>query len=361
MDNLKRAEIVKSGTDEVTAEWLTDIVRRSFPRDDAVVSDFEILTKNQLPYSTVARVRVQYGGLHAELPDSFFLKLTPGTIADSHTKAIGKTEVDFYRRLAPEMSCPPLVRCFEAQYSERSGRGYLLLEDLSETHSQPRQNSAPSESASYPAIEALAKAHAAWWNDSRLGTEVGQLFDDATLAGFIENLESSVAEFITDPSVVLTSEQKDAYRSMLLNVRTIWGRLSEPHGLTITHGDCHWWNFLYPRDSDVHAVRIFDWHLWHVDLGARDLAFLLALGGFAEPRVPLEEDLLRTYHRTLVANGVADYSWEKLRNDYRWSAIRNLNIPVIFRSQGKHKTTWQTALRRALDSYERLRCRDLFA
>jgi hypothetical protein len=50
MDNLKRAEIVKSGTDEVTAEWLTDIVRRSFPRDDAVVSDFEILTKNENPY-----------------------------------------------------------------------------------------------------------------------------------------------------------------------------------------------------------------------------------------------------------------------------------------------------------------------
>jgi hypothetical protein len=45
----------------------------------------------------------------------------------------------------------------------------------------------------------------------------------------------------------------------------------------------------------------------------------------------------------------------------RWSAIRNLNIPVIFWSQGKHESTVRDALRRAYDSYERLDCGSLIS
>jgi Ser/Thr protein kinase RdoA (MazF antagonist) len=135
----------------------------------------------------------------------------------------------------------------------------------------------------------------------------------------------------------------------------------DPANLTVTHGDCHWWNFLYPNDVNEQSVRIFDWHLWHVDLGARDLAFLLALGGFAEPRPQLEDELLKCYQSTLVSNGITDYSFEQLFSDYRWSAVRNLNIPVIFWTQGKHESTWRTALTRATASYERLNCAELFA
>ena len=126
--------------------------------------------------------------------------------------------------------------------------------------------------------------------------------------------------------------------------------------MTVTHGDVHWWNFLLPSDPAIHSVYMLDWQLWHVDLGARDLAYLLALGGFAEPRPDMEEELLRSYHKAL---GVADYSWVMLLEDYRWSAIRNLNIPVIFWSQGKHESTWRDALRRAYESYVRLGCDDL--
>ena len=327
----------------------------------AAVSDFQVILKRNLPYSTVARIKVWYENPDSHLPADFFLKLTPGSATDSYSIDIGKKEVEFYKRLAPEMGCPALVRCFDATYSEASGRSSILMEGLSETHSQPEQNTAPCETLSRLAVKALAEAHAVWWNSPQLGKTVGQLFDEKMLAEFVKNLEMSVADFIKHSGVDLSTGQRKAYDLMLANANHIWGRLMNAKGLTVTHGDCHWWNFLYPKDADIDSVRIFDWHLWHIDLGARDLAFLLALGGFAEPRPKLEKALLHVYHETLVANGVLDYSRETLWEDYRWSAIRNLNIPVIFWSQGKHKSTWQTSLRRAFESFERLRCSDLFA
>jgi hypothetical protein len=256
--------------------------------------------------------------------------------------------------VATETDCPPLVRCYDAAHSKETGHSHILLDDLFETHSQPEQNTPPSEQLSRLAVEALAKVHAYWWNSPKLGNGVGTLFDDKTLSEFVKNLNSSVEGFIEFAGDHLTLEQKNAYRRMLASAEKIWGRLQNPFGLTVTHGDMHWWNFLYPKDPESGAVHVFDWHLWHIDLGARDLAFLLALGGFAEPRPEIEEGLLRTYHETLISNGIAGYSWEMLREDYRWSAIRNLNIPIIFWSQGKHESTWQTALTRSFQSFARL-------
>lgn len=287
--------------------------------------------------------------------------MTPGSISDEHTANIGKAEVEFYSKVASEMTKPPLVRCFDAAFDAETGRSHILMEDLSATHCQPEQNFAPSESLTYLAIETLAKAHSVWWNRRELGTAIGKLFDQKTLDAFVTDLEHSVSDFIESSGVSLTSDERQAYRSMLNNADRIWGRLMDPTNLTVTQGDCHWWNFLYPIDSETNTVRIFDWHLWHVDLGARDLAFLLALGGFAEPRPELEDELLEHYYSTLISNGVSNYELDDLVHDYRCSAIRNLNIPIIFWTQGKHESTWNTALRRAFDSFDRLRCSKLFA
>ena len=347
--------------EDATPEWLSGVLRESRLEQLPEILDVRILLTRKLAYSTVARLKVEYSDSHGTLdaPVHMFLKLSRETRSDSHTRGIGEKEVEFCRNLAPEMSCPPLIRCYDAAFSAETGRSYILLDDLFETHSQPEQNNAPSESFSHSAVEALAKAHAHWWNDPRLGVGVGMLIDDSTLGDFIADLHSSAKRFIEDSGSELTSGQKHAFKLMLAHADRIWGRLKDRRGLTVTHGDAHWWNFLYPNNLEEDAVRVFDWHLWHVDLGARDLAFLLALGGFTEPRPEIETGLLRTYHDSLTATGVSDYSWEQLVEDYRWSAIRNLNIPVIFWSQGKHESTWQTALRRAFESYERLKCEEL--
>lgn len=347
--------------EDVTPEWLTDLLHNQNIARNSEVTELRVILKKDLAYSTVARLAVQYSSDAKDInaPASLFLKLSRTDSASTHTPVINEKEVEFYKMLAPEMSCPPLIRCYDAAYSAESGRSHILLDDLSDTHSQPEQNTAPSELQSRQAIEALATAHAYWWNSPKLGNGIGTIFSEKTLRGFIDDLESSVARFIEQVGDDLTSDQKNAYELMLASAERIWGRLTDPVDLTVTHGDAHWWNFLYPDHPDRHSVHVFDWHLWHLDLGARDLAFLLALGGFAEPRPEIETEVLHAYHNKLMAGGVLNYSREQLRVDYRWSSIRNLNIPVIFWSQGKHETTWRTALRRAFDAYDRLRSYEL--
>lgn len=345
--------------EEITAKCLTDVLRKHEDRKSVTVRSVDIVLKKELPYSTVARLRVEYETPNSALPNDLFIKLTPGSVTDSHAMGIGKTEVDFYTTVAPLMQCPPLIRSFGAAFSNDAERSYILMEDLSATYSQPEQNNAPSETLSRSAIQALAKVHSALWSSPRLGRDIGQLFDQKMLGEFVANLEKTVSDFIERSGVMLLAEHREAYRLMLIHSEQIWGRLMDQNGLTITHGDCHWWNFLYPNDPINDAVRIYDWHLWHVDLGARDLAYILAFGGFAEPRPELEPSLLAIYYETLLTNGITNYSFESLSDDYRWSAIRNLNLPVIFWSQGKHESTWTNALRRSFESYQRLNCQEL--
>jgi hypothetical protein len=57
-----------------------------------------------------------------------------------------------------------------------------------------------------------------------------------------------------------------------------WLRLTDRQALTIAHGDAHTWNSLFPRTGqDEGPAFLIDWQLWHLDVGARDLAFFMAL------------------------------------------------------------------------------------
>lgn len=57
------------------------------------------------------------------------------------------------------------------------------------------------------------------------------------------------------------------------------------------------------------------WQLWHVDVGVRDLAFLVALGGYLERMASIEQNLIRRYYDDLVAHGVRKYTWDDCWND----------------------------------------------
>jgi len=348
---------VISSLDDLTPELMTCILRKV--NSDISVETVRVTRSKRLPYSTVARLKLAYAGDRGSIPNELFLKIIQHETVDPVVGA-ADAEIEFYKSVAPLMPSPPIVRCIDAATSPDAGHSHLLLADLVDSHYQSAENQAPEYSDSLRAVSTLARCHARWWNDDVLGNGVGSVMSRAEVAEFVGNLEANVAGFLDVFDSEMSHDQRSAYRLMLGSASEIWGRITERRGLTLTHGDCHWWNFLFPR-NDADDVYIIDWHLWHVDLGARDLAFLLALGGFAEPRPEIEIELLRRYYDTLIENDVINYSFDDLMRDYRWSAIRNLNIPVIFWSQGKHESTITTALRRAYESFERLDCRELIA
>lgn len=343
-----------SAPEEVSSEWLTSVLQPHGVLGKGQVKDVSIVLKRSLLVSEVARLRVQYS---ADTPDStqkqFFLKLSKPGIESN------RAEVDFYQTVAIEMPGAPLIHCYAADYDAEFDRSYILLEDCSDTHFQPESPITPSFERSKLAVECMAKCHSFWWDHPKLGHGVGKVFDSEWLRDFVTRLERSVSNFVESLGDGLSLKQKDVYRRLISSSESIWGRLTDAKGLTVTHGDMHWWNFLYPLDELTDEMRIFDWQLWHIDLGARDLAFLIALGGFAERRPELEMPLLHIYHESLLANGVVDYSRDQFWTDYRLSAIRNLNIPVIFWSQGRDEQTWRNFLDRAFESYFSLDCDEL--
>jgi hypothetical protein len=354
-------ETVITAPEQVTPEWLTSVLRQSgFLRHGKVINVQNKLTKT-LILSVVSRLEVDYSAdVAAPAPSKLFLKISRPDLTKTDSSGPNSQEVEFYRTIAREMDDPPFIHCYDAVYSSELGKSHLLLDDLSETHFQPESPLPPSNVYCELAVDCMAQLHAYWWEHPRLGKEIGKLFDESELSAFTAEVEKNVVSFIDFLGDRLSAKRRKIYDRLLSAKYKVWGRLTSAAGLTITHGDAHWWNLLYPRDTVKHRVRLFDWQLWHVDVGPRDLAFMVALGGYSERRAAaMEQNLMRRYYASLVELGVRNYTWDDCWNDYRWSALRNLNVPVVQWSQGRSPQLWWGNLEKAMLAYEDLGCSEL--
>jgi ecdysteroid kinase len=258
-------------------------------------------------------------------------------------------ESQFYREVAPGLTSPPVVRCLAI-----ADDGVLVLEDLRATHDHPPWPIPPIREHSEVAIDALAQVHAAYWEDAT----VGQQHTVDSLTSMVQGIVTNLSPFMDAFGDALTAEARKVYEGVFSSSLKPWLRLTDPRALTIIHGDAHTWNFLFPR-SGAGPAYLIDWQLWHIDVGARDLAFFMALHWYPGRRRELEAPLLRRYHEALLAHGVANYTFDDLWLDYRRCVIRNLTIPIIFWSAGRKPEAWWHRLECALSAYRDLECEEL--
>ena len=94
-------------------------------------------------------------------------------------------------------------------------------------------------------------------------------------------------------------------------------------------------------------------------MGARDLAFMMALYWPPALRAALERPLLRRYLDRLAALGVREYGWDDLWADYRRCVVRNLTVPILFWRRGMHEDVWRERLACAVAAYRELDCDEL--
>lgn len=267
-------------------------------------------------------------------------------------------EVQFYRRLAPALGVPPPVRCLAAIEEGDADAGVIVLEDLRATHDHPPWPLPPSRRQCELALDALADLHAQWWESTELGQSVGELHTPEGLVKMVQGIAQHLPAFLDAHGDALTAEARHIYERVFSSRLLPWLRLAEPRALTVTHGDAHTWNFLFPRAGSVPAFLI-DWQLWHLDLGARDLAFLMALHWYPSRRRELELELARHYHDGLLARGVGGYSFDDFWLDYRRCVVRNLTLPIIFWRRGMNPEGWWHRLECALAAYRDLACDEL--
>lgn len=69
----------------------------------------------------------------------------------------------------------------------------------------------------------------------------------------------------------------------------------------------------------------------------------------------------RCSHRTLMAAGTGDYSWDALWNDYRLSVVKRLCTPICHWANGIAPAVWSNNLERTLTAYEDLGYAEIMA
>jgi aminoglycoside phosphotransferase (APT) family kinase protein len=250
---------------------------------------------------------------------------------------------------------PPVAPCFAVV---EDGSGIIVLEDLRATHDHPPWPIPPSREQSEAAVDVLARVHAACWESSTLGNTIGQPHTVQSLTSMVQGIVKNLSPFMDAFGDALTAEARQVYERVFSSSLKPWLRLTDSRALTIIHGDAHTWNFLFPR-SGSGAAYLIDWQLWHIDVGARDLAYFMALHWYPGRRRELELPLLRRYHEALQADGIANYTFDDLLLDYRRCVVRNLTIPIILWSRGLNPEAWWHRLECALSAYRDLECDEL--
>ena len=339
-----------SPTAAILSRWL----RRSGTLPCGAINDVRVELEVETTISKLVFITVAYSpDAPANLPSQMVVKspLNVPTILDDST-----AEMQFYRQLAPVLGAPPLVRCFAT--GEDGDGGTVVLEDLRATHDHPPWPLPPSRKQCERALDALARVHAQWWETPTLGHTIGNLHTPETLTRMVHGIAAHLPVFIDTLGDTLTTEARHIYERVFGSSLQPWMRLTDLRALTVIHGDAHTWNFLFPRSGEG-AAYLIDWQVWHLDLGARDLAFFMALHWYPSRRRELEVPLIRYYHEGLVAHGINNYAFDDLWLDYRRCVVRNLTIPILFWSRGMKPEGWWHRLECALAAYHDLACDEL--
>ncbi|HJP95425.1 MAG TPA: phosphotransferase [Pyrinomonadaceae bacterium] len=304
----------------------------------------------QTPISNLWFLEVDYAAESSpKIPNRLLVKWA---LEESAAPERGDPEVVFYRELAPSLSSPPMVPCL-ATAPPTSKHRWLILEDLRSTHSNPPWPKRPTNKQVYEAVAILARLHARWWEAPALGSTIGNLHTDTSLRTMLYGIRAHLPSFFDDLGEDLPPSDRRMLETVFNSSLQPWLRLLEQRALTVIHGDAHTWNFLFPR-SGQGTPYLLDWQLWHLDVGARDLAFMIALHWDRSVRQQLELPLLHFYHEELISAGINSYSFDDLLLDYRRCVVRNLTIPIIFWSRGMPREGWRYRLDCALAAYRDL-------
>ena len=340
----------------LSSELLSRWLRESRALTTGSLSSIEIDADLETTVSRLIFLKANYSDKAADLPNALVVKVESSLDEVPHARG---RELEFYVTLAPQLGSPPLVRCLATiRPEEDHAPAILVLEDVRATHDHPPWPFPPSPAQSERAVQALAQVHARWWESVELGRTVGQLHTTESLTRMVEGVAAQLPKFFDAVGDALTRRARQIFERVFSSAFRPWLRLTNPRALTIAHGDAHSWNFLFPKAAEGPAL-LLDWQLWHIDVGARDLAFLMALHWYPSRRHELEVPLLHSYHRSLRAHGVESYSFDDLWLDYRRSVVRNLTMPILFWSRGMKPEAWFHRLECAVAAYRDLDCDEL--
>lgn len=343
-------------SENITSHWLTRVLQN---QGTLTNSSIVALEKDcSTPFgATVCKIKATYSnGVDASVPRKFSLKILAGDTTISHH---GLREIQFYQLMMTENHTLPIPKCYHANYDENTGALNLLLTDLSDTHFALEHEIPPTEKQCYQLMDILAQIHAYWWKNPKLGVEIGTMPTEQTLADEFEediSVYRAFADYLGDRLMPSRHAIFERVINQFLHVKQ--KRFANIKTLTLSHGDAHAWNFLYPRHQQDKPY-LLDWEALGVNIGTNDLAYMMAMFWHPARRQWLEESLVKHYHNQLLAHGIKNYTWDDCWYDYRLAIISNLFMPAWWWKHHTPAFLWWHRLERLMMAYEDLNCAEL--
>ena len=358
-----RGEVITS-IDQVSAIWLTSVLAQSGAITRGAVESFEFAT-GRGNWSRSGTLRVSYtDDAKGPRPQRLFLKMVDADAGDG--EYFGDSEVTYYTRDYLTLKNAPLLRCYSAEYSKELNRYHVLLDDVSETHIDAAKKE-PTLAYGLALAEGMAALHAHWWGEERLAAALAPIHDASHIQRFVDIAEPGVAHILEQFSHELKPHWPSTLRDIYDHHPTIMvERTREPNGFTLIHGDPGAPNILVPRHGDRPIYLIdrqpFNWSLttW---LGVYDLAYAIVLDWDIALRRQYELPVLERYHQHLMQNGVVDYSWQQLYDDYRLCVTMAVYIATEYCRGGVNERwvpIWLPMLQRSLTAMDDLECSALW-
>ena len=232
-----------------------------------------------------------------------------------------ENEVRFYQELAPDLPIrTPGV--FHADIDVETASFVLLLEDMAPAR-QGDQLAGCSLEVAEVAIDELVRLHAPRWDDPTLSSIEWLHRDPATGRQFMLMLLPTLWDgFRERYTAELGPETHEAGDALFADLEGYLTSDTEPW--TIVHGDYRLDNLLFDPTPGGVPVTVVDWQTVTHGPALQDVAYFIGAGLVHDERRVAEQDLVRTYHAGLVANGVSGYDWDRCWRDYRrgtWAGL----------------------------------------
>jgi len=266
------------------------------------------------------------------VPASVFVKMPAETAATRMMGELGRlarTEVMFYRELAPELTGLPAS--YGSAFDSLTGRFVLVLEDLAVDPCVFPDTLHPlDKDQAAKIVELLATLHATFWERLPANGSRRPL-------GWVYSASGDHTSLLTGP-LLNTSARRLAERTsipvedgrfIIDNYRAV-AKLIDEQPNTIMHGDAHPGN-VYFRNGEA---GLLDWQAVRRGHPGRELSYTLVTGMTTADRQSCQRDLLAIYRRALAAAGGPELNADELWLRYRQGALYAYVAPLITAGMG---------------------------
>jgi thiamine kinase-like enzyme len=342
--------------EDLTPEWFTSILGLSGGNQVESV-DLQLLGEKDSVSGYVYRANLAYLHETQDKPASVIVKRPKSRSLRTPTlRSAYEREVKFYQILAPQVGVPVPALIY-ADYDTANSDYVLVIEDFPDAATVSNQTGASLQQA-YSLLRYMAKLHARHWSDTKLLEYIFLNRVESSIERFNDGFPERLPLFLARFGDLIHPDEMAVFNAFPKGFKEAVEPLMEAPQ-TLIHNDFAVKNILIRGGAEgAQSFVLLDWAIIGRGPGVRDLSFFIETSIPPKMRSEYEELFLRHYWRVLCGEGVTNYSFERLVEDYRRSVIVDLariswsggqESLVVFESIVRHNLRGRTGSARELD------------